>query len=321
VTEPLTPTVSVVIPAYNVAPYIAATLESVKAQTFASYEVIVVNDGSPDTDQLEVALEPYLKRLTYIKQQNRGPGGARNAGIVAASGEFVAFLDADDSWMPEYLANQLRAFREDPSIDLRYTNALLMGDSPLAGRTFMECAPSAGDVTVTKLLAGECAVITSCVVARRRAILAAGRFDESFYYAEDFDLWLRLAHSGHRIVYTDQVLARHRLHEASLTSNPVRLLQVQIEVYRKFDKSVTDSATQSLIHAQIARAQGRIDLETCKHEIVAGSYDAARASLGRANGYYKSVKLRVAQLLLRVAPSVVRFAYTRLAGFRKSSSV
>src|SRR3982751_5296129 len=86
------PALSVIIPAYNTASYIGEALESVFAQDFTDYETIVVNDGSPDTLELERALEPYRERIIYLKQENRGPGGARNTGISRARGRYVAFL-------------------------------------------------------------------------------------------------------------------------------------------------------------------------------------------------------------------------------------
>ena len=89
------PLVSVVIPAYNAASYITATLDSAFAQTLSDYEIIVVNDGSPDTPLLEEALQPYLGKIRYIKQENRGPSNARNTGIQASRGKYVAFLDSD----------------------------------------------------------------------------------------------------------------------------------------------------------------------------------------------------------------------------------
>src|ERR671939_2007579 len=97
------PAVSVIIPAYNAAAHIGAALDSVFAQTFTDYEVIVVNDGSPDTPELERALDAYAGRLLYVRQENRGPSGARNAGIRRARGEYVALLDSDDLWLPAYL--------------------------------------------------------------------------------------------------------------------------------------------------------------------------------------------------------------------------
>src|SRR5215469_4227081 len=89
------PLVSVIIPAYNASRFIRKTLESVFAQTYSNFEVIVVNDGSPDTQELEVAISPFRDRVIYITQENRGPNGARNTGLQAATGEFVALLDSD----------------------------------------------------------------------------------------------------------------------------------------------------------------------------------------------------------------------------------
>ena len=98
--------VSVIIPAYRVAAYIADALDSVLAQVskrleVMAVEIIVVNDGSPDTDKLETVLEPYRDRIVYLKQENGGVSSARNAGIGAARGEWLAFLDGDDMWLPD----------------------------------------------------------------------------------------------------------------------------------------------------------------------------------------------------------------------------
>src|SRR4051812_28594915 len=101
-----TPLVSVVIPAYNVGDFIAQALDSVLAQTYRHFEILVVNDGSPDTPVIEAALAPYRDRITYIAQENAGPSAARNAGIERGRGELIAFLDGDDIWLPTCLAEQ-----------------------------------------------------------------------------------------------------------------------------------------------------------------------------------------------------------------------
>src|SRR5438045_2913818 len=111
------PSISIVMPAYKVAPYIGEALESVFEQTFTDYEVIVVNDGSPDTELFERALDPFMDRIIYMSQENRGVSVARNAGLRAARGEFVAFLDADDVWLPTYLQEQF-AFMKQQDCDL-----------------------------------------------------------------------------------------------------------------------------------------------------------------------------------------------------------
>src|SRR5215216_1582956 len=153
------PTVSVIIPAYNAAKYIGQALNSVFDQTFRSHESIVINDGSPDTVELERELQPYRANLRYIKQDNRGAAAARNAGLLCARGEYVAFLDADDRWLPNFLEEQIK-FLKTHNADFVFSDALLCGETRLAGRTFMELEPPRCAVTPESLLAVEVAVLT-----------------------------------------------------------------------------------------------------------------------------------------------------------------
>src|SRR5450755_2773522 len=142
------PRVSIIIPAYNTAHLIAACLDSVFAQTFQDFEALVVNDGSPDTPELEKALQPYLDRkpdrTVYIKQVNKRAAGARNTAIARARGEFLAFLDSDDNWLPNHLESQMKQFEADPALCLVYSNALFTGN-PAREVEFMERCPSVGE--------------------------------------------------------------------------------------------------------------------------------------------------------------------------------
>src|SRR5882757_10706658 len=122
------PKVSVIIPSYKTATLIARCLDTVMAQTFQDFEAIVVNDGSPDTPELEKVLQPYMERIVYIVQPNKRAAGARNTAIQRARGEFLAFLDSDDTWLPDHLASQMQLVDVDPSLDLVYSNALMVGD-------------------------------------------------------------------------------------------------------------------------------------------------------------------------------------------------
>jgi glycosyltransferase involved in cell wall biosynthesis len=225
------PSVSVVIPAYNVAPYIVETLDAVFAQTFTDFEVIIINDGSLDTDELERALAPYLDRICYVSQENSGAAAARNRGVQQAHGEYIAFLDGDDVWMPDYLDSQLR-FMRGGDYDLVYADALLFGDSPVAGKTYMETTPSVGPVTFLSLVRNESHVITSGVVAKRVALIEAGLFDESLRNAQDFELWARLARRGARLAFQRRVLLRYRCREDSLSGDVMNRLAREIRVYR-----------------------------------------------------------------------------------------
>ncbi|HMF57495.1 MAG TPA: glycosyltransferase family A protein [Pyrinomonadaceae bacterium] len=305
-----TPAVSVIIPAYNIAPYIGETLASVFAQSFTDYETIVVNDGSPDTLELERALEPYRERIVYLKQENSGPGGARNTGILEARGEYVAFLDGDDVWLPDYLSRQMSVLLGDTSLDLIYTDALLIGDSPQAGHTFMQKYPSRGAVTFESLLGWDCTVITSCVVARKAALIDAGMFDARFYYCEDFDLWLRLAHRGGRLDYRQQVLAHHRLHAASLCANEARQLEGEIAVYEKWLNEPTLSPEmKQLARAQMKHRRAELDMEQGKQKLLDGQYAHARESFARANDFFHRRKLSFTLVGLRIAPHLFRRLY------------
>src|SRR3981081_344033 len=104
------PRVSIIIPSYKTADLIAACLDSVFAQTFQDFEAIVVNDGSPDTPELEKVLQPFLDRLVYMSEVTKRAAGARNTAIAKARGEFLAFLDSDDTWLPNHLELQMNQF-------------------------------------------------------------------------------------------------------------------------------------------------------------------------------------------------------------------
>lgn len=306
-----TPIVSVVIPAYNVAPYISETLDSVFAQTFALYEVIVVNDGSPDTKELERALDAYLNRIVYLKQENRGAGAARNQGVLAACGEFVAFLDADDLWLPDYLSEQIK-FIEEGDYDFAYADALLFGQSPLAGRTFMQIAPSNGEVTFESLINGECNVITSGVVARRSLILEVGMFDEQLRNSQDFELWVRLVRKGARTAYQRKVLLRYRYHENSLSGDALNQIKRELRVLGKIESSydLTPEEREDVSKA-MAAIGANLELETGKLHLAKGEFEEARAAFLKANATRRSLKLSAALLLLRISPRLLQRLYVR----------
>lgn len=305
------PMVSVVIPAYNAARFISETIDSVLAQTFDAYEVIVINDGSPDTEALEGVLAPYGERVRYLKQENRGAAAARNAGVLAARGPYVAFLDSDDSWMESYLVEQLRFIEDaEPAYDLVYTDALLTGESPLAGKTFMEIAPSEGVVTFEKLLTDECNLITSGVVARRQILLDVGLFDEALRRAQDYDLWLRLAKAGARIGYQRKVLIRYRCHSDSLSGDALTQINRHLTVLNKTARrdDLTPNEQRVLAGAR-ARLEAHLKLERGKLRLVDGDFAAAAAELKDANRWQRSWRLRLVLLWLRVSPRSLQRIY------------
>ena len=305
------PTVSVIIPAYNAADYIAAALDSVFSQTLTDYEVIVINDGSPDTLQLEQALAPYLHRIIYLKQENRGAAAARNAGLRIAQGRFVAFLDADDFWLPAYLTSQVN-FSESSRADLVYADAELIGGSEFSGRTYMETAPSSGEVTAESLLALRCNVITSGVVARRQPIIEVGMFDEAIRRGHDFDLWLRVAKHGATIKYQKEVLLKHRILESGLSGDTAsqfqRALKVLDTIRQRGNLTTREAAT---LDQTLQRIQAEIKLEHGKGLLRQRHFNDAAEAFREANRFFGSWKLRMALLALRFAPQLLWRVYNR----------
>ncbi|HEV7891004.1 MAG TPA: glycosyltransferase family A protein [Pyrinomonadaceae bacterium] len=303
------PAVSVVIPAYNCAAYIAEALDSVFAQTFEDFEVLVVNDGSPDTEELERALAPYRERVVYLRQENRGVSAARNTGIRAARAPLVAFLDADDLWEPFYLEDQLGAMREDPSLAMRYPNTLIFGDVPQAGKTFMEVNPSEGEATIEALMTQRCTVGNS-VTARREAVLGAGLFDEELRRSEDFDLWLRILARGGRVGYTRRVLARYRRYAGSLSSDHVEMASDIVRVFDKAERTLGLSGAQlAVLRRERERFHAGLRLQEGKRAFMRGDARAALEALGEANRFFRSRKLSLAMLLIKIAPGLLLRAY------------
>ena len=303
------PLVSVIVPAYDVTDYIGDALNSVLAQTFTDYEIIVINDGSPDTEALESALAPYLTRIVYLKQENRGVSAARNTGIAAARGQLLAFLDGDDTWLPHYLEIQVARIQADPTIDVLYPNVLLFGGGFAAGEEFMTACPSNGEVTFERLLLQECNV-SNCSIARRETIVRAGLFDESLRSVEDFDLWLRVIKQGGRIAYHRDVLARYRRRPGSLTADPIwssgNILKVLTKV--KNTMELTPSEQTTLDH-QIQYFHALLRFHEGKRAFFSGDTAGAIKGLTEANRFLRNRKTSITLMILRVAPRLLRRAY------------
>jgi glycosyltransferase involved in cell wall biosynthesis len=305
------PTVSIIIPAYKVAPFIRETLESVFAQTFTDFEAIVINDGSPDTPQLEEALENYRSEIVYLKQSNRGAAAARNAGLRVARGEFVAFLDGDDIWLPEFLTEQLRLIRSDNGYDLTYADSINFGDGAPDHATNMTLNPSQGEVTFMKLLCGECNIFTSTVLARREPIMRVGCFDERFVNSQDFDLWLRLAKDAKaRITYQRKVLARRRIYRGSLASDPLRSFAGELAVLNNMRRRNDLTAEEKdALENTVRRRQATVEVLKGKQELTIGDFKKAGESFSEANKYWPSKKLDMVLFCLRIAPRVLQRVY------------
>jgi glycosyltransferase involved in cell wall biosynthesis len=304
------PVVTVVIAVYNAARYIGQALDSLQAQTFKDFEVIVVNDGSDDGEELERILKSHPLPLTYVSQENKGVSAARNAAIRLGRGEFYAQIDADDQWTPDYLDVQLGILKANPDVTLVYPNATIIGDGVNSGLEFMKINPSEGEVNFESLVRQKCVVMT-CVTARMKAIRDAGMFDESIRSCEDFDLWLRILQNGGRIVYHRRPLVLYRRREGSLSSDRVWMTRNLVGVFEKCAATFQlTPAEREILDRIINDQRALLNLFEGKHALRAGNTDAALASFQKANEHLRRQKLAAVIFLLRYVPGLVSLVYT-----------
>ncbi|MBA2301463.1 MAG: glycosyltransferase [Acidobacteria bacterium] len=197
------PHITVVIPVFNASPLIGAALRSVFGQTYRDFEVIVIDDGSDDETELVAALHEWAGRIVYIRQPNAGPARARNVGITRASGQLIAFLDADDEWLPEKLEKQVAYFDHHPETGLLHTG--LIGDGLQASSLGGPPRPAFCDLFHTRFFVNTLTVMIPAAVLQE-----VGDFDERReIHIEDWDLWLRIA-ARHPFGYLPEPLAFHR---------------------------------------------------------------------------------------------------------------
>ena len=308
------PKISVIIPAYRVTEYIAEALDSVLAQTFTDYEIVVVNDGCPDTAALESVLAPYLDKIVYLKQENSGLAAARNTAIRAARGEFIALLDSDDAWEPDYLALQLAALEADPSASVVYPNGVVIGDSPQAGRLLMDLSPSEGPADFEGIVRLRCQVVVS-VLARREAVVRAGLFDPELRAVEDFDLWLRMALGGHKFIYHRKPLFRYRRRGDSLSSNSVWMRQCAMRVLEKIEREFNLNARdRAALEAGKIRFQADIEYFKGREALAKGDVRGAIRGFSSANRQWRlrglAMKIRMLRLFPKITLALARWRDT-----------
>jgi GT2 family glycosyltransferase len=312
------PKVSIIMPAYNTADLIAASLDSVLAQSFQDFETIVVNDGSPDTVNLERVLAPYIDKIVYIKQENKRAAGARNTAIRRARGEFLAFLDSDDKWLPHHLAAQMELFEKDPELDLVYSNCFAWSD-PRLQETFMDWCPSEGPATFMTLIPEKCQVPVSTVVARKKVIEKAGLFDERLQRCDDYDLWLRVAFYGAKIGYTRRVQARlNGGRPGSLGASSVKMLEaywmILEKMYRELPLSVDE---RTCVRQRLSEMRAQYLFEEGKLRLNDGQFQHARTLFAEANAQLRRSLLGIVQLGLQIAPRTTRYVVSLVRSARR----
>jgi GT2 family glycosyltransferase len=254
----MTPLFSVVIPTYNRAVKVVRAVESVLAQTLADYEVWVVDDGSSDDTAQRLA--PYQERIHYLRQANGGVAAARNRGIQASSGRYIALLDSDDRWHPHKLAAMARAITAYPQAGLFYSQFEAVDEA--GQRLWVDRSRVVRGSAYHTLLRGDF-LATSSAVIQRECLDFAGGFDPLMTPCEDWDLWLRISRKYSLHLVPEILVAFEHIPHDKLSSNTRAWLAAHDRVIEK--ALAADPAlgadVRRAVRANLAYVKGRVCLQ------------------------------------------------------------
>ena len=319
------PFVSVVIPTYNRAPRTITAIESVLAQTYSNFEIVVVDDGSTDgsSDTIRQFLAEKTcpeygpaKQIRYFSQLNQGPSAARNTGIEKARGEYVAFLDSDDVWLPEKLEWQVRTIEQfKDKCGACFTDTQLVSDSDAEMTTFRFWGRNYEQATgiehnATKLLAKSfCGFWVSTLLARTDVIRKIGGFDADVQFAEDRDFYFRLSLTT-SLAYVNKVLARvdrtSRPNESKC--RPWEEVEVQLRgqqyICEKWLKMGTTLPAE--VRKTVTQDLRALHSDWANWYLENRRYDKARLAASRALGYEVTFGVAAKWTLTWLAPALVR---------------
>jgi glycosyltransferase involved in cell wall biosynthesis len=303
------PSFSVIIPAYQAAAFIGEAVESALAQTVSPDEVIVCDDGS--TDDLAGVLRPYSARIMLIPKEHGGAASARNVAARSASSEFVAVLDADNLFLPEYLeaVGELAACR--PDLDIVTTDAYLELDGQIYGRYYRGKARFVVEDQRRGIIHQH--FIFGNAAFRREALLAVGGYDETVL-AEDTDLFLRMILGGSRVGLVDEPLCVYRIRAGTLSSSLPRSLRSGVVVLERASThpSLT-SDERRYLRRELADKRREATLAEAEEALRGFAPDARRKALRiafGAPGY--GIAARTRALAAALAPSLARRYLERL---------
>jgi len=297
------PSFSMVIPAYQAAGYVGRAVESVLAQTVPAAEIIVADDGS--TDDLAEALAPYGDQVKLVRGPHGGPPVARNRGYRAATAEFVANLDADDVLYPTWLeaVGELAAAR--PDLDILTTNGYLVHDGRRLRRCYFRDWPFEIENQRREILRRN--FVISFAVVRRSRFLEIGGFDESLFWADDWDFWLRLLLEGARAGCVDETLYEYTVREGSVATRPRDVLRDCIRLLEKPDVVARlEPGERRELARSIARQRQELVTLELQESLVRGQPGFRRSALAVAFGPGYAPAARVKVGAWAVAPGPVR---------------
>ncbi len=304
------PKVSVIIPTYNRARFIGAAIESVIGQSFRNFELIIIDDGSSDETSEVVAGYRHDPRVIYIRQSNQGRSHARNRALGLTRGAYIAFLDSDDSYLPEKLARQIAYLDARPDVDMLYTSAICVDELGKQLPAQPYAAHAEGDIYHLIAFFQPLTITLPTVMVRREVMDRVGGFDVNMERFEDTDLWRRIAKS-HRIGAMNEATCLLTTHEdnALASQNPDKIVRaINYYVNKVFrDDSDKGIRTLRLGASRLCEYYGRALLQA------PGQRNKAISLLARAVTYSPS---RSPAIALRAAKTIAGSFVRRLSALR-----
>lgn len=274
-TEPVLPRLSVIIPSYNTAPFVAEAIGSALGQTLRDLEVVVVDDGSTD-DSLERILAIGDPRLTCVRQPNLGLAGARNTGILNARAPLIGFLDSDDLWHPDKASKLVERLERMPELAGAFSwSEYILEDGTHTGRLLT--APR-GALGAREIVRRNHLGNGSSAIVRRSALAAAGLYDESLQNLEEWELWVRIAAlDGRKFRAVAEPLTWYRIRGSSLSHTHDHFVMNGWLAIRRFRRVVPELPERSLRHAM-----AELFRITSRKSLAAGRREESRRYLGEA---------------------------------------
>jgi GT2 family glycosyltransferase len=311
-TSPSSPTVSIITPAFNAEQYIEQTIESVLRQTFDGFEMVIVDDGSIDgTAAIAARYARRDARIRLIRQANRGIAAARNAGLAASRGRYIALLDSDDAWLPSYLSDQLAVLERRPDIAVLSANALNVG-GPSDGEPLLPMKDDGAVVPISLLTLIEREDAVSIFSVFRRDLLQAiGGFDDTLRRSEDYDLWLRAAAAGLQIAVNPRPLGLYRRRPDSLSADETLMLDAMRHPLAKVrERCGGRPEIRSAVDRQLAALTRRRLVARARAALAQGDMTALAARFAALADATGARRYRVASWLAGTAPMTIRWAYS-----------
>ncbi len=273
------PLVSIIVPAYNAEKFLRQAVGSALRQTYSNIEVIVVDDGSIDsTKAIAEELARGGRRVRVFSQKNAGQSAARNTGIREARGAYVAFLDADDLFLPEKIERQVRELEEHPDFGLSYCKIYHFFDEHPSELYYFSMPHPSGNIFEDLLRANFIAPLT--VVVRKSALDEFGAFESTFRRVDEQYLWLKLSYRGVKFRYLDEPLGLYRVHEKSLSNEAVYFAETEAQ-FLKLISLMRNWMTEAEIEKYcLGRIERRARLRLIAGKIIAGKNPLSKFLLG-----------------------------------------